>query len=442
MASPVGKPPLPLAPPEVENAAAVAAVRAATFSRRFRRPLFESYSFARLPAAISRLLTGDGPLGLPEDTLQGLVGGWDTVILLFVDAFGWDLFQRHRDRLTALRRFDRDGVVSPLTSQFPSTTAAHVTTLHTGLPVGRHGVVEWSYYEPALDRLINPLPFRAADGVNGTDTLLAAGVDPAAVFDWETVYPRLAASGVEAIAFQPASIAGSVFSQRVLAGATSRPYSTVDEGLALLLDETRRPGGKRLLIFYYSGIDTTAHLHGPNAPATDAEVSAFWATVERRLLRHPANAAGRTLLLVTADHGQTEANVGRPWYVNIEIPQIVPLLRTGSDGRPLAPGGSPPDLLLYVKPDHVDEVADRLACRIEGIGEVHRIDDLIAEGFFGPPPHHPLLRARLGDLVALAYPGEAIWWYEPGVHWVRFRGHHGGLSPAEMDTLLLALPLF
>ena len=44
------------------------------------------------------------------------------------------------------------GSVTRLTSQFPSTTAAHVTALYTGVPAGQHGVFEWQYWPPGWIR--------------------------------------------------------------------------------------------------------------------------------------------------------------------------------------------------------------------------------------------------------------------------------------------------
>jgi hypothetical protein len=45
--------------------------------------------------------------------------------------------------------------------------------------------------------------------------------------------------------------------------------------------------------------------------------------------------------------------------------------------------------------------------------------------------------ARVGNLVILPYRGEAVWWYEKDRFEQKFRGHHGGLTPQEMEIPLL-----
>src|SRR5262245_9008111 len=110
---------------------------------RLRRPLYDSYGFNRLPATVEFLLTGDEAAlaaGLPADVLGPHARRFETVVLLLVDGFGWHLFREHAPRFPFLSRLLDQGVCSPITAQFPSTTAAHMTTLHTGLPVGQSGV--------------------------------------------------------------------------------------------------------------------------------------------------------------------------------------------------------------------------------------------------------------------------------------------------------------
>src|SRR3954447_7940229 len=130
--------------------------------------------FAALPATVERLL-GGVPGGLPDTALPPR-GTPERVALVLLDAFGMRFAERHADH-PLLRRIARDGVITPLRSQFPSTTTAHVTTVHTGRPVTEHGLYEWKLYEPALDRIIVPLPFAVPDGE--PDSLLATGLDPA-----------------------------------------------------------------------------------------------------------------------------------------------------------------------------------------------------------------------------------------------------------------------
>ncbi|MGB7874822.1 MAG: alkaline phosphatase family protein, partial [Anaerolineales bacterium] len=120
----------------------------------FVKPKYDSGGFAGLPMRIREYCTS---------------GEYDTVVLFLVDAFGWRFFEKFQD-LPFLKRLTAHGTVEKLTAQFPSTTAAHVTTIHTGLPVGKSGVYEWFYYEPQLDRIIAPLLFSYA-GDDERDTL-------------------------------------------------------------------------------------------------------------------------------------------------------------------------------------------------------------------------------------------------------------------------------
>jgi hypothetical protein len=46
---------------------------------------------------------------------------------------------------------------------------------------------------------------------------------------------------------------------------------------------------------------------------------------------------------------------------------------------------------------------------------------------------------RVADLVILPYNGETVWWYEKGRYEMLFYGHHGGLTPNELEIPLLAL---
>ena len=101
------------------------------------------------------------------------------------------------------------------------------------------------------------------------------------------------------------------------------------------------------------------------------------------------------------------------------------------------PAGSPRDLFLYVRDEMLDEAQDYLACRLAGRAVVYRTTDLIAAGFFGAAPVSETFLGRVGNLVVLPYRGEAVWWYEKDRFEQKYFGHHGGLTPQEMEIPLL-----
>ena len=141
------------------------------------------------------------PFGARDDLYQK----YDAVVLVFADAFGWRFFEHFHQRSPFLRRAVEQGLVSKLTSQFPSTTAAHVTTIYTGLPVGESGVYEWYYYEPLLDRVIAPLLFSFA-GDTERNTLAPTGVSAQALYPSQTLYQDLQTHGVGSVVFQLAQL--------------------------------------------------------------------------------------------------------------------------------------------------------------------------------------------------------------------------------------------
>jgi predicted AlkP superfamily pyrophosphatase or phosphodiesterase len=423
------------------NETSLRAVESSRLNEHFRKPLYTSYCFSQIPSFIQHSFTGQVQTGMPADVLTGLPNRYDKIILLFVDAFGWRFFERYHERYPFLKRFMEQGVASRLTSQFPSTTTAHVTTIHTGLTVDQTGLYEWFYYEPLLDRMIAPLLFSyAGDSEPGT-IKLPPGIGLSPVFPYQTVFQQLAAHGVKSYAFQNAAYVNTAFGQTAFAGAQLIGFRTLAEGLHKLTQAVTAETQPAYFFYYYDGIDYIGHHHGPSSRAFDAEVDVFMTALERLLHADLSGCVSKTLLLLTADHGQNDVSPQTTIYVNHQIPELLDYVRVDGGGRALIPAGSPRDLFLYIKPGQIDAAFNLLANHpaLAGKAEVRRVSDLIAANCFGPAQPSEAFLARVADLVILPYSGETVWWYEKGRFEQSFFGHHGGLTSDEIDIPLLAL---
>jgi predicted AlkP superfamily pyrophosphatase or phosphodiesterase len=226
----------------------------------------------------------------------------------------------------------------------------------------------------------------------------------------------------------------------VMNGTELRSFKTFSEtliNLGLLLEEQKQPA---YIYVYFDKIDTLAHEYGPTAPQTEAEIETFLMLMEHYFER--VFKGKRILFLMTADHGQVEVDPGTTIFLNTN-PQFTGmerLLKSNRKGQLLVPAGSPRDMFLYIKDDLVDEAQLFLAPRLEGKADVVKTEQLIENGYFGPEVSSRL-RQRVGNLVILAYRYESVWWYEKGKFEQRFYGHHGGLTPQEMETVLYSVEI-
>ncbi len=345
-------------------------------------------SFADIPPYVERLLVS---------------GERERVGVVLLDGFGRRFLERHANH-PFLRRL----TVTELATQFPSTTTAHVTTMHTGRPVGEHGLYEWNVYEPTVDDVV--IPLRVTD------------LDPRVFIDGPTLYQRLAAAGVPSVVMQPSSFSPSAFDRVSTAGARLAPFDTLGQGVAAFFAALAEPGYAYL---YWDRIDAQGHHHGPASREFDAAVLEALDALERGLRAVPG-----ALLLVTADHGQVAVNPFRVDYLDDLWPELSSRLRH-------RPAGSARDVFLHTSATH--EVVEKLGALLEDRAEVRAVADLVDAGWFGVAG--PRLQARLADVCVLPGPGRMAWLRSAAGVETHFRGHHGGLHPDEVNTWVGVLGL-
>ena len=317
--------------------------------------------------------------------IDELAARHEQLAVVLLDAFGWAFVQRHADHplLQRLR-------IEPMRSQFPSTTTAHLTTLYSGLPVEEHGLYEWRCYEPLAGAVIRPLRF--APAYEGYPNLR---ITPRQLLPWPSVFEQRPAT-----VFQPQEIAETPYGSAALAGARVVGFRGIEDGVRKLRET---PG---LSYLYWDRIDAAGHQHGPSS---DEFVQASQRALD-------ALAPIDTPLLVTADHGQIDVGV------TDDLDLLWPQLR---EHLTEVPAGSARDLFLHVRDP--ETVVRELAARLQDRATVHRAADLF-------PDAGPRLRERLADVCVLPAPGRMAALRAFPSPERDFKGHHGGLTPAEIET--------
>ena len=330
------------------NQRSIDSVNSAVFRNNLIRPLYGSYCFSELPSTIERLFGGD-TTGLPADCLPDGYGRTKSVVVLFVDAFGWNILNAVLERSNdgPLRQLVEGGVVSKITSMFPSTTSAHVPTFHTGLTPGETGLFEWYQYAAGIGSVIRPLQSCFATSRNQGE-LAALGYDLSSYCPTSEFYERLNWLGVRSHCFYSPHIVTSPINQLMCRGANFVAYDSIASGLKQV-GELLQSAERQYIFFYFDGVDHLAHVHGPYADPTIKVALKFWKAFEQHL-RPALEQQKDTTLLVISDHGQTATNPER--FISLEnfAADILAMQRTAKDGSTISPVGSTRDLFLYNSP--------------------------------------------------------------------------------------------
>ncbi len=384
----------------------------------------DTYCLSHIPGTILELFGQKSNQSLPHDVLIDKNKTYDKVVLFVIDAFGYSFFEKYYEQSSFLKQVVANGVVSKLTTQFPSTTTANITTLLTGLPVSQSGVIEWFYYEPKIDDVYSPLLYKKAKD----ETLLEISADE--IIPTQNLFSKLK---VKSYAFQYNTYNKGPYSHYMQRNCTTVDFNDLEDGLKKLNGILKKKQ-KAFCYFYHSDFDSICHQFGPNAKETEDCILSILKQFDQFF---EENVFDNTLFIITADHGQTSVDKKQAVYINLQYPEILPFLKKNKKGKFLIPCGSFRDMFLHVKKDAIEFVYQYLKEKLRKKAEVYKIEQLIDLGVFGHNQPSKTFLERIGDIAILAYKDQAIWWYEENKFYVKHEGMHGGLTKEEMEIPFL-----
>lgn len=295
---------------------------------------------------------------------------------------------------------------------FPSTTAAALTSLLTGVLPGEHGIVGYRARIPGTDDVVNQL--------RGWDT-------DALPLSFQLAAPLSATLGRPFFAVSRTEYERTGFTVATLGDAAFHGVDDLDERVRLAADlAARHPGC--LVYLYAPDLDAIGHKRG-------WESDEWVATLER------VDAAARALaesidsgtgVVVTSDHGMIDV----PRHRHLLLEEGDALL----DGVRLI-GGEPRMLHLYAESGQADAVLARWREAEASRSWVFSRAELASSGLIGDVD--PEVGERLGDVIVAAR--AAVAYYDDRVSDKapqKMIGQHGSLTDEERVVPLIRLGAF
>lgn len=336
-----------------------------------------------------------------------------SVVLVVVDGLGASQLREHAGH--ARRLAAAMGKKDIAHSVFPSTTAAALTSLLTGVDPGVHGLVGYRVLDRDRGRLVNQLSGWEQERIDAAS--------------WQrepTLFETAAASGRPAFAVGLAAYAHSGFTSATLRGAVFASAKTAAERVELAYRLADENDGA-IVYCYLPEADKAGHKHGLDS----GEWTAALEEIDGALAIPVPPGVG---VLVTADHGMVDVPRHRHLIIEDGDPMLTGVAHIGGEPR-----------MLHVYLDDDAGLPEALAAwrtGTEGFAEVRTRDEAISEGLFGAVVT-PEATGRIGDLLVAARGNRAL--YDGTAEDQKSQGmigQHGSLTPEELRVPYIRLGAF
>jgi predicted AlkP superfamily pyrophosphatase or phosphodiesterase len=351
------------------------------------------------------------------------------VVLIVIDGFGFNQFQKYQQDNQFLANLTNKGEVHPLTSVFPSQTTNALTTLNTGLTPQEHGLFEYYIYLKEAG-IVNALRFERI----GTkkSKLIEQGFDPHLMYSGGNIQRRLQKEGIKTYTHMNASNASLACTKLVFEGSTIMSTYKNSDAIVKLRKNIEQNRDSAYFFVHLETLDTISHEYGPESQEYNAELQAITFLLQKELVEKlNPQAAQETLLLLTADHGGVQVAPEETIYLSLNSESITNA-KIGAHRKKIMPTGSPRDIFLHVKEQKLLETKEALIKSIGKKAQVLETQEALQAGLFGVGKPNSDFLTRTGNLLVMPYGRETLWFEHRSGRKIPLRGQHGGLNAEEM----------
>lgn len=367
---------------------------------------------------MSSILSGFGAKSkyndIPELTAE--IKQAKNVVLLVIDGMG-------ADNIAKLKKFNKKSFLAKhyfknLTSVFPSTTTAAITTFQTGLAPQEHGLVSWDMYLKEFGEVASILPYTSKIGK----------ALPQNKFNFP---PSIAKQINEE---QHAIIKKELVNSPFTTALSNNVHMWGIRNFNGLLNKIQKAinfsKNRKYIYAYWGEFDSFSHHYGKDSPNAQKHLRG----IDKLLREFAAKIKSKdTLLLITADHGQINTSRKRTLLLNKHA------LFTECLTHPAA--GEPRALFCYVNPQKKQQFEQYVKHNFGKYCTLHAAKELVDKKYFGLFNPHPQLLERVGDYVLLLKENYVFRYFVPGEKEKFHIGNHGGLSEEEMVIPLIKVRL-
>lgn len=401
-------------------------------------PAYGGFCFSEIPDVVASILGLEVPRSPFIDEVEKLAPKAKKVVLLLIDAFGFNQLMPYVEEYEFLSRMKDRATILPLTTIFPSATPSTITTVNTGLTPQEHGLVGFKGYYEEIEQVINTLPFTSLE----RRPLLTQGVNPDILFKGETIYPRFSQHGIRSFVFVKSNLAQGPYNKMVQRGSEVIPCLNCSDLAVNLLQKLEDENSPSYFYVYWDGLDEMAHKYGPHSPQYLAELTSILGVFEKDFMRRiPKSLADEVVFLMTADHGQINMDPSSTVFLE-KVSGLVESLQENSKGEKIFQWGNRRCVFLAIKEEMIEDMIERMQDFLGDKARVRRSEDVVREGLFGRGEYHPRFQSRVGNVMVLPVGNNTVWLnFAPTDHKKRDLGMHGGMHPDEMFIPFIVAPL-
>ena len=309
-----------------------------------------------------------------ESLDQRLAKGYRNVVLLILDGMGEHILNN-----LAPEGFFQNHKVDMVTSVYPSTTTAALTTYYSGRPPYETGWIAWSQYFKEYGRALDMLSHRESYLHEDIKNPLINVFDT--VVKYTTVFEQIERSMPNVKAYEVMPKYSDRRSRRTV---VADDIDELVEGVKMLCEHP----GEKFIMAYSDNPDATLHKFG----AYSDEAKEFILNAQRKI-EEMCNSLGEdTIVVISADHGHRDIEKA---YTLLDYPEILECLI-------MPPSLESRAVAFWVKEDMRRIFEDRFKSIFGNEFMLLTREEFLDKHFLGYGEKHPKIDEFIGNYIALS----------------------------------------